>query len=64
MRPSINRLDGIKVIYTPVAADRFGIGLLRFAHLFNRGVLSAIKRIADILKTGLKYCVETRGEEN
>lgn len=50
MRPSINRLDGIKVIYTSVAADRFGIRLLHFAHLFNRGVLSAIKRIADILK--------------
>lgn len=50
MRPSINRLDGIKVIYTPVAADRFGIGLLRFAHLFNWAVFPAINRIADILK--------------
>ena len=55
MRPSINRLDGIKVIYTRVVADRFGIGLLRFAHLFNRGCTFIYQ--ADF-ETGLKYCVE------
>lgn len=55
MRPSINRLDGIKVIYTRVVADRFGIGLLRFAHLFNRGCTFTYQ--ADF-ETGLKYCVE------